>query len=332
MNTFTVAVLDALQMGADAAETNAAPRLDQYLVARLPNHSRAEVQRWIKEGRVLVDGKIGKAGLRVEPGMGISVDIPDAPPSGSAPQAEAIPVAIVYQDDDIIVVDKPAGLVVHPAPGHASGTLVNAVLHHVPEIEGVGGAQRPGIVHRLDKETSGLLVIARNDRAHRALQAQFAARTVYKEYIALVEGGLEPPDGIISAPVGRHPIDRKRHAVLLVNNEGRTSGREAVTEYHTINRYHAVARGSTGLQTFTLLRLVLHTGRTHQIRVHLAWRRHPVIGDMLYGPKPPRLPLNRQFLHAHKLTLRLPSTGEEMSFVAPIPSDLQALIDKFEAG
>jgi 23S rRNA pseudouridine1911/1915/1917 synthase len=316
--------------GAAVAE-QAAPRLDQFLTARYADRSRAEVQRWIKEGRVHVDGVRGKPGLRVEPGMSIAVDLPDAPPLADAFLAEAIPVTILYQDDDIIVVDKPAGLVVHPAPGHADGTLVNALLYHVPEIEGVGGARRPGIVHRLDKETSGLIVIARNERAHRMLQAQFAARSVYKEYIALVEGGVEPPEGIISAPVGRHPVDRKRQAVLPENSQGRTSGREAVTEYHTIHRYHAHARGASGLQTFTLLRVILHTGRTHQIRVHLAWRRHPVIGDTLYGPKTPRLPLGRHFLHAHKLTLHLPSTGEAMTFIAPIPAELQALIDKFEA-
>ena len=326
MDTFT-----ASEGIADEGSVQPAARLDQYLTARYAERSRAEVQRWIKEGRVTVNGAPGKPGLRVEAGMAIAVDLPDAPPPAAGIQAEAIPVTIVYQDDDIIVVDKPAGLVVHPAPGHADGTLVNAVLYHVPEIEGVGGAQRPGIVHRLDKETSGLIVIARNERAHRQLQAQFAARSVYKEYIALVEGGLDPPDGIISAPVGRHPVDRKRQAVLPENSEGRTSGREAVTEYHTINRFHAHARGATGVQTFTLLRVILHTGRTHQIRVHLAWRRHPVIGDKLYGPKTPRLPLGRQFLHAHKLTLRLPSSGEERTFVSPLPVELQSLIDKFEA-
>lgn len=317
------------------ASPDAGPRLDQFLTTHYTHdgqaHSRAEVQRWIKEGRVHVDGARGKPGLHVEEGMSIEVDLPDAPPPSAAIKAEAIPVSIIYQDDDLIIVDKPAGLVVHPAPGHADGTLVNAVLYHVPEIEGVGGAQRPGIVHRLDKETSGLIVIARNERAHRALQAQFADRTVYKEYIALVEGGVDPPDGIISAPVGRHPADRKRQAVLPANSEGHTVGRDAVTEYHTINRYHALARGASGKQTFTLLRVIPHTGRTHQIRVHLAWRQHPVIGDRLYGPRTPRLPVGRQFLHAHKLTLRLPSTGAERTFVAPLPADLQALIDKFEA-
>ncbi len=311
-------------------ETQPAQRLDQYLTAHFTDRSRAEIQRWIKEGRVHVDGTRGKSGLRMEAGMTIAIDVPDAPPPAGTILAEAIPVTIIYQDDDLIVVDKPAGLVVHPAPGHADGTLVNAVLYHVPEIEGVGGAQRPGIVHRLDKETSGLIVIARNERAHRNLQAQFAERTVYKEYIAMVEGGVDPPEGIINAPVGRHPVDRKRQAVLPANSEGHSTGRDAVTEYHTINRYHAIARGATGLQTFSLLRVILHTGRTHQIRVHLAWRRHPVIGDTLYGPRTPRLPLDRHFLHAHKLTLRLPSSGEERTFVSPLPLELQALIDKFE--
>ncbi len=306
-------------------------RLDQFVTAQFPDHSRADVQRWIKDGRVQVNGAPSKTGLRVEQEMTIEVDPPDALPSSDVIEGEAIPVTIVYQDLDMIVVDKPAGLVVHPAPGHASGTLVNAVLYQVPEIEGVGAAQRPGIVHRLDKDTSGLIVIARNERAHRNLQAQFADRTVYKEYIALVEGGLEPLSGMISAPVGRHPVDRKRQAVLLANSEGHSSGRDAMTEYHTINRYHARARGATGLQTFSLVRVILHTGRTHQIRVHLAWRQHPVIGDRLYGPKIPRIPIDRQFLHAHKLTLRLPSTGESRTFISPLPADLQAIVDKFEA-
>ncbi len=301
------------------------PRLDQYLTAHFAERSRAEIQRWIKEGRVRVDGVAAKPGLRVEAGMVIAVEVPDAPAPVEGAQAEAIPLAIVYEDGDMLVIDKPAGMVVHPSPGHEAGTLVNAVLHHAPTIEGVGGAQRPGIVHRLDRETSGLIVVAKNDRAMRNLQAQFQNRTVYKEYLALVEGGIDPPEGIIHAPVGRHPVDRKRQAILPEGSGGRA--RDAITEYHTLARYSTRA-GSAGRMTFSLLRVILHTGRTHQIRIHLAWRKHPVVGDTLYGPRTPRLAFGRQFLHAHRLRLRLPSSGAEREFVAPLPADLNSLLDR----
>ena len=311
---------------------NAGARLDQYLTAHFEGHSRTEVQRWIADGLVEVHSgekqeKV-KPGLRLETGMAIDVRVPEGPAPAPDLLAETIPLAIVYEDENIIVVDKPAGMVVHPASGHSSGTLVNAILAHCPEIAGVGGERRPGIVHRLDKQTSGLIVVAKNDRAHRDLQAQFKARTVYKEYLALVEGGLEPADGRISAPVGRHPTDRKRQAILPTDAySGESAGRDAVTDYFSLGRY-SVRVGNAGRMTFTLLRIVLHTGRTHQIRVHLAWRKHPVLGDTLYGPKSPRIPLKRQFLHAHKLRIRIPMSGEEREFVSPLPADLSALLEK----
>jgi len=235
------------------------------------------------------------------------------------------------------VINKPAGMVVHPSPGHASGTLVNAVLHHCPELEGVGGERRPGIVHRLDRDTSGLIVVAKNDLTHRDLQAQFKARTVYKEYLALLEGQLDPPAGLISAPIGRHPNDRVRQAILSPDPlTGESKGREARTEYHTLSIYSAPIRGSgTAIGIFTLARVILLTGRTHQIRVHFAWRKHPVAGDTLYGYKKQRLDLKRQFLHAHKLRLRMPGNeggnGIEREFVAPLPADLQSTLDYLEA-
>jgi 23S rRNA pseudouridine1911/1915/1917 synthase len=325
----------------------AGQRLDQFLVGRLPDRSRSEVQRWVKEGRVALlegaeSGPPSKAGaspliplrtsLRMAAGMAIQVDLPDAPAPVAELTAEAIALSIVYEDDDLLVIDKPAGMVVHPAPGHETGTLVNAVLHHVPTLEGVGGERRPGIVHRLDRETSGLIVVAKHDRAMRDLQAQFKARTVFKEYLCLVEGGMDPPAGIIDAPMGRHPTDRKRQTILPEDARSGTSlGRDAVTEYHTLERYSAPASmvlGGAGRMTFSLLRVVLHTGRTHQIRVHFAWRQHPVVGDTLYGPRSPRLPLKRQFLHAHRLGLRLPTSGEERIFVSPLPADLQSLLDR----
>lgn len=308
------------------------PRLDQHLTSLYPDQSRAAVQRWIRDGRVTVDGVVvTKTGFALEAQMALAVDLPDAPAPVEELRAQEIGLSILYEDDDLIVVDKPAGMVVHPAPGHQEGTLVNAVLHHVPNLAGVGGERRPGIVHRLDRETSGVIVVAKNDAAHRNLQAQFKARSVYKEYIALVEGGINPPDGIINAPMGRNPRDRKRQAILPADPDtGESEGRDAITEYHTTATYHAMGQGGAGRMTFSLLRVVLHTGRTHQIRVHLAWRKHPVVGDTLYGPKKPRLPIKRTFLHAYKLRIRLPSCNEEREFTAPIPEELQSLLDKLE--
>jgi 23S rRNA pseudouridine1911/1915/1917 synthase len=299
-------------------------RLDRWLALALPDHSRSEIQRWIKEGLVLIDGVAPKASQKVEAGQTLAVQVPGQD-SESDLQAEQIPLSIVYEDDDLLVIDKQAGLVVHPARGHAGGTLVNAVLHHCPQIEGVGGERRPGIVHRLDKETSGLIVVAKNDRAHRALQAQFKARTVFKEYLALVEGHIEPAQGRITAPLGRHPTDRLRQAILPPDK-----GRPAITDYSALAYYSVPVRDSNASANFTLVSAVIHTGRTHQIRVHFAWRKHPVVGDTLYGHHKPRLPLARQFLHAHRLRFKLPSTGEEKEFVAPLPTDLQQIIEQLQ--
>jgi len=239
---------------------------------------------------------------------------------------------ILFEDADLLIIDKPAGMVVHPAPGHDHGTLVNAVLHHCPEIEGVGGERRPGIVHRLDKETSGLLVVAKNDRAHRHLQAQFKNRTVYKEYLTLLDGRIEPAQGRIIAPIGRHPVERKRQAVLPADpRTGESQGREAITDYRVQAYYSYTARGSTAVAHFSFVNVVLHTGRTHQIRVHFAWRKNPVVGDTLYGYRKQRLPIERQFLHAHRLRLQLPSSGEVREFVAPLPADLQAVLASLDA-
>jgi 23S rRNA pseudouridine1911/1915/1917 synthase len=282
-------------------------RLDRWLAGALADRSRSEIQRWIDDGLVAVDDRPAKASQKVEPGQVVAVEMPE-PPAEPALTPEDLSLAVVYEDDDLIVVDKPAGLVVHPAPGHSGGTLVNAVLYHAPDIAGVGGERRPGIVHRLDKETSGLIVVAKNDRAHRHLQAQFAARTVYKEYLALLEGRLQPEQGRISAPIGRHPTERQRQAVLPVDPAtGVSRGREAVTVYRVLQVYSAPIYGSsTSVGTFSLVSAVLHTGRTHQIRVHFAWLKHPVVGDTVYGYRTRRLPLGRQFLHAHRLRLRFP--------------------------
>jgi len=306
--------------------STAGQRLDRWLADLLPEQSRSTLQRWIKTGAILVDGSVAKASQTVESNQTIVITIP-ATRTIPTLTPEPIPLKILYEDENLLVIDKMAGMVVHPAPGHESGTLVHAILHHCPTLEGIGGERRPGIVHRLDKETSGLLVVAKNDSTHRALQAQFKARTVYKEYLALVEGTIEPPQGRINAPIGRHPIERKRQAVLPADPQtGKTQGRSAVTDYYRKNVYAKQMADNKSIARFSLVRVVLHTGRTHQIRVHLAWRKHPVVGDTLYGYRRQRLPIDRQFLHAHKLRLLLPNTTEEREFVAPLPPDLQTIL------
>ncbi len=304
-------------------------RLDRWLATQLSERSRAEIQRWIDDGLVRVDEKVSKSSRKVEAGQTVRVQIPEMVDSSLT--AEAIPLAIVFEDEDLLVVDKPAGMVVHPAPGHAGGTLVNAVLHHVPNLQGVGGEIRPGIVHRLDKDTSGLIVVAKNDRAHRILQRQFASRSVHKVYVALLEGQISPEKGRISAPIGRHPVERKRMAVLPVDPyTGESKGREAVTDYQMLGLY-ATRLNSGEVGKFSLVEAVIHTGRTHQIRVHFAWMKHPVVGDTLYGYRRQRIPIERQFLHAQQLRFRLPSTRETVEFSSPLPADLQQILDGMNA-
>jgi 23S rRNA pseudouridine1911/1915/1917 synthase len=238
--------------------------------------------------------------------------VPAAEPYEVEP--EPIPLEIIYENHDLLVIDKPAGMVVHPSPGHWRGTLVHAVLYHCPDLEGVGGAHRPGIVHRLDKDTSGLILVAKNDRAHRDLQAQFKGREVQKTYLALVYGLISPVSGEIAAAVGRDIRDRKRMAIV----EG---GREAVTRYEVLGYY----------RKHTLLACHPLTGRTHQIRVHLAHIGHPILGDGVYGGRRrPPVPCPRQFLHAHRIRFRLPATGEQVEFTSPLPPDLQAVLDALE--
>ncbi len=277
-------------------------RLDVFVAAADPSYSRSQVQRWIEEGHVeLNGGRPPKAGVRLQAGDWIRVTPPVPIPSRVQP--EAISLDVVYEDDAIIVVNKAKGMVVHPAPGHSSGTLVNALLHHAPCLEGIGGVRRPGIVHRLDKETTGLLVVAKTELAHRRLVAALKARQVGRIYLALAHGVLSEERGTIVAPIGRHPVDRKRMAVVS------RGGREAVTRFNVLER----------LQAYTLLELALETGRTHQIRVHLAHIGHPVVGDTTYGPKQPVLFDDGQALHAARLKLEHPTTGKELEFWAPPP-------------
>jgi 23S rRNA pseudouridine1911/1915/1917 synthase len=291
-------------------------RLDKWLAGRLPDRSRAEVQRWIDAGQVTRGGRVLKQSYRVGDGDVIDVLIP--PPESYAAEPEDILLDVLYEDRDALVINKPAGMVVHPAAGNWRGTLVNAILFHSPDLEGVGGAHRPGIVHRLDKDTSGVILVAKNDAAHRNLQAQFKNREVEKTYQALVYGGLEPAKGEINAAVGRDPRDRKRMGVVTASQ-----GRPATTRYETLTVY----RISTTGERLTLLACRPLTGRTHQIRVHLAHIHHPIVGDEVYGPRR-KLPFAcpRQFLHAERLRFRLPSTGELVEFVAPLPPDLQAVL------
>jgi 23S rRNA pseudouridine1911/1915/1917 synthase len=288
-------------------------RLDRAVAARLPELSRSYAANLIERGHISVNGvPATKAGHKLKPGDLISVDVPAPEPSGL--QAENIPLSVVYEDADLLVIDKPAGMVVHPAPGHAGGTLVNALLAHVPELElDMGDEARPGIVHRLDKDTSGLMVVAKRRPAHEALSRQMAARTMRKEYLALVRGKPNPPAAVIEAPIARDARDRQRMAVVQ-------GGRPARTRYSLEQVY-----GS-----YTLVRCVLETGRTHQIRVHMSSTGHPILGDPIYG-KPTlkdanRLGLTRQFLHATKLGFTIPSTGEWREFDSPLPEELHRVL------
>jgi 23S rRNA pseudouridine1911/1915/1917 synthase len=277
-------------------------RLDKFVSGQVPDLSRTQAQHLIEGGQVTVNGNPEKASFKLTAGDTVLVTIPPPTPSHLTP--ENIPVPILYEDDDVLVVDKPAGLTVHPAPGHPGHTLVNAVLSHLATLP--DDAQRPGIVHRLDKDTSGVMVIARNPVAHENLAAQFKKHAVKKVYLALVRGQVTPEEGIIEAPIGRDTSDRKKMAI-----SGESRGRKALTRYKVI-RF---------LGNYTLLEVMPQTGRTHQIRVHLAAIGYPVVGDATYGIKSPAL--SRQFLHAHKLGFRLPSTDKYVEFTSPLPEDLE---------
>ncbi len=288
-------------------------RLDTFIARRCPELSRSHARRLIDEGLVSVNGRKVKPSERVTAGLSVSVTIP--PPETITLVPEAIPLTIIYQDGDIIVLDKPAGLTVHPAPGHPSGTLVNALLAACPDLRGIAGTLRPGIVHRLDKDTSGLMVVAKNDRAQRALQRQLKDRDVRKTYLALVRGVPAPREGTIAAPIGRHPKNRKKMAVVA-------DGREATTRYRVREE---IAGGQ-----YSLLEVEPVTGRTHQIRVHLAAVGHPVVGDATYGR--PSAAVGRQFLHAHKLAFGMPLGGRTVEFESPLPADLREALSQLRAG
>lgn len=288
---------------------DAGARLDQFLAGRT-ELTRSRVLQLIEQGCVRVDGAAsGKAGLKLRAGQEVEMEVPSAKPAQV--EAQDIPLSILYQDADIAVVDKPCGMVVHPAAGNEDGTLVNALLYHLDGLSGIGGEMRPGIVHRLDKDTSGLLIVAKNDRAHLSLCAQFKERTMEKHYLALATGRMREERGRIDAPIARHPTDRKRMAVVA-------GGREAQTEYRVLEWL----RGASYLDVHLL------TGRTHQIRVHMQHIGHPLVGDPIYGAKHPAIRADRLMLHARTLRVRHPSTGEEMTFTSEPPADFSSAIQK----
>ncbi|GAB4578328.1 MAG: RluA family pseudouridine synthase [Anaerolineales bacterium] len=282
-------------------------RLDKYLVICLPDFSRSRLQTLIKDGQVRVNGlPVAKTGFMLEGEEVIEIEIPPIQPSSLEP--ETIPLDIVFENADLLVVNKPAGMVVHPAAGHSSGTLVNAALAHAPEMEGIGGEHRPGVVHRLDKDTSGLILLAKNDQTQRFLQEQFRKRATQKVYLALVDGHPPTPTGLIEAPIGRDSRDRKRMAIVPEHK-----GRPAITAYRTLETFPA----------HTLLEARPITGRTHQIRLHFAFLQCPIVGDPIYGRRKPTLPLTRHFLHAARLTITLPGEKHSRTFEAPLPAELE---------
>jgi 23S rRNA pseudouridine1911/1915/1917 synthase len=296
-------------------------RLDRWLAGQLADRSRSEIQRWIEAGLVTGDSRPLKASHKLTAGDKITIIIP-APENFTA-EPEPIPLDVLYEDADLLVINKPAGMVVHPAAGHWHGTLVNAVLYHCPDLEGVGGVRRPGIVHRLDKDTSGVILVAKNDAAHRDLQAQFKTRQVRKTYWALVYGLVSPAQGEIAVPIGRDPHNRKRMAVMPAGQ-----GRPAITRYETLDSYRSQATS----ERLSLLACHPLTGRTHQIRVHLACAKHPIVGDELYGGRRQAgLHCPRQFLHAERIRFRLPASGEEAEFSAPLPEDLRLVLEMLAA-
>jgi 23S rRNA pseudouridine1911/1915/1917 synthase len=295
-------------------------RLDHFLTALLPDQSRSHVQRLIKDGRVTGPIASLRPSTAVRAGQAYEVDIP--PPTAATPEPEAIPIRIVYEDEHLVVLDKPAGMVVHPGAGHSGGTLVNALLHHVKDLSGIGGELRPGIVHRLDRGTSGLMVVAKSDLAHQELSRQFSDREVDKEYVALV-WGLVQPGRRIDAPIGRDPGDRQKMSTRA------RRARNAVTRVTFARHYKGVS----------LLKVAIATGRTHQIRVHLSAIGHPIVGDATYGGVHRRTGahlravqrLERPFLHSARLAFTHPADGRRVEFDSPLPLDLQAVLDDIEA-
>jgi len=287
-------------------------RLDQFLARSCPELTRSAAQKLLEDGAVTLAGETVRKNHRTVPGEVYAVSLPDPEPMDAV--AQDIPLSVVDEDEDVIVVDKPVGMVVHPAPGHPDGTLVNALLYHCGNsLSGINGQLRPGIVHRIDRDTSGLIIAAKNDAAHLSLAAQLEDHSLYREYHAVAVGGFKEDAGTIDAPIARHPVDRKKMAVD-------PKGRRAVTHWEVLARYGG----------FTYLKCRLETGRTHQIRVHLAHMGHPLLGDVVYGSKKPVPGLVGQCLHAKKLSFLHPRTGERVTVECPLPDWFQAVLDRLE--
>ena len=293
-------------------ESMGGKRIDVVISSMSGDHSRSFVQKLLESGAVTVDGEVCREKKhKVDGGSVIEIDVPE--PERITVEAEDIPLDIVYEDDDVLVVDKPAGMVVHPAPGNYSGTLVNALMYHCGDsLSSINGVIRPGIVHRIDKDTSGLLMVAKNDRAHGVLSRQLADHSLTRRYRAIVYNNIKEDEGTIDRPIGRDPANRLRNAVTDANS------RRAVTHYRVLERFG----------DFTLIEAQLETGRTHQIRVHMAYIKHPLLGDDLYGPRKKRPGVHRQMLHAGVLGFVHPSTGEYMEFSSPLPEDFRAVLEK----
>ena len=292
-------------------EEDTGTRLDSFLSRRVEGLTRSAAARLLAEGCVTCDGAVPGKSYRIAGGEELCVTLPEAEEPEAVPQD--IPLDVVYEDEDVIVVNKPVGMVVHPAPGHPDGTLVNALLHHCGDsLSGIGGEKRPGIVHRIDRDTSGLIIAAKNDRAHLSLAAQLQDHSLSRVYEAVAVGGLREDRGTVDAPIGRHPVDRKRMAV------DRQNGREAVTHWRVLARYPG----------FTHVECRLETGRTHQIRVHLASIGHPLLGDVVYGSKKPVPGLAGQCLHARRLRFTHPSTGQLVELECPLPGWFQDVLDR----
>lgn len=293
----------------DYVITDQTGRIDKVLTTLEPEITRSQLKNLINDGHVTVNGQAVKPKYKVQAGDKISLVKPE--PQSLELTPENIPLDIVYEDDDVIVVNKPQGMVVHPAPGHPDHTLVNALLYHSP-LSTINGTFRPGIVHRIDKDTSGLLMVAKNDLAHQSLAEQLRNKTNKREYLALVYGQIKEDEGTIDAPLGRNPQDRKKQAVVK-------GGRHAVTHFKVMKRY----------DNFTLVKCILETGRTHQIRVHMKYIGHPLVGDPLYGPRKV-IGKDGQFLHAALLGFKHPRTGKELVFEAPLPENFQKMLDKLD--
>lgn len=289
-------------------EEGRSERLDVYLTSKLDGLSRSHVQKIINTKKVAVNGHPAKSNYRLEPGDNIEVELEPAQPTEII--SESIPLDILYEDDHVIVINKARGMVVHPAAGNYSGTLVNALLEHCEDLSGINGVIRPGIVHRLDKDTSGVMVVAKNDLAHLNLAEQIKNRTAGRKYVSLVHGNIKEEQGIINAPIGRHPTDRKKMAVVF------THSKEAVTKFRVLERFG----------NYTLIECKLLTGRTHQIRVHMAYIGHPVVGDPKYGPSRSLFNIKGQALHSAELIFTHPFSGKQMIFDAPLPTDMENLL------